>query len=342
MAPVDLAARLFLGAVAEAEIDLLVFAFRYGDAGRNAIDLGSLHVRVGRRAPDRFDVHEVEELEAVQLSLTIAKPALLEQIAGLERQLASHDPLVDARRRHDLDGPDVREPPGPRGVSNHALAARRAVRLLDVDARGRIAVVLDLVDDHFPSRLHERAVQGTPDGDRESLFERPAMIGRQGVEPGEVDPLDDDGLPFYDVDRDADGFLVLAQLRVERAHARARVPAIFVERDDALQIRFELRPVEEVLFSPGQLRALRGRQDRLELFLGNGLDPGEREALDFDAGALFLTGSGGQEDGYQQERWKTRGTQGTHRRSQNKKPEIVFPETLSGSLSLRVELATRA
>jgi hypothetical protein len=86
------------------------------------------------------------------------------------------------------------------------------------------------------------------------------VLRRQRLESLEGDSLDADRLPFFDVDADAHGGLRVVEFRVERRHTRVGEPAVLIERDDTLEIRFELLAAEIAFRSPGQLRACRRRE----------------------------------------------------------------------------------
>src|SRR5262249_48666675 len=87
--PTNPRARLLLAAVADARGQPLVFALADGDMHR---DIG----RLRRLIPLRLDVHELEELHAVELLLAVANLVAAVELPRLERQLAPDDDLVDA------------------------------------------------------------------------------------------------------------------------------------------------------------------------------------------------------------------------------------------------------
>ena len=94
-------ARLLLRAVADAEVHALVVALRHRHADRHFV---GLLLRV-----QRLDVGELEQLHAVQPPLRVLHDAALIEIAGLERQLAADDVLVDALVADDFHRPEMRE-----------------------------------------------------------------------------------------------------------------------------------------------------------------------------------------------------------------------------------------
>ena len=69
-------------------------------------------------------------------------------------------------------------------------------------------MILQLVERRLAARLQQRAIERLARLERQPAFERGAMIGRQRLESVELDALDDDRLPFGDVQRDVDRGLI--------------------------------------------------------------------------------------------------------------------------------------
>ena len=133
------------------------------------------------------------------------------------------------------------------------------------------------------------------DRERRPLSEVRQPIRRQDVETDEVDRAHADGGAFVDRQRHVDGVLLVVELHVEGGDACVRVPAVSVERRDALEIRVEAGVVEALLAPPGQPRALpRGkRRPETRLVDGGHADKGQPPHGD---GPVFPTGRRGRDD----------------------------------------------
>ncbi len=166
-------------------------------------------------------------------------------------------------------------------------------------------MILQLIERGLTAGLQQRPIQRLPCLERKVVFERCPMLLRQRLESTERDALDPNGLALGNRDGNADGCLRVVQLRIERRHSCVRIAAVLVERNDAFEIRLELVAAEIVLRAPGNLRAGRGGQDRLQLTGCDRLGSLECETRDLDA-ALFLTRRGRKSNDAQEEQTEQR------------------------------------
>ena len=272
---------LFLGAVADAEVHALMVALRDRHADRHFLGLLFL--------VQRLDVGELEQLEPIQPPLRILHHAALEQVAGLERQLAPDDVLVDALVADDFDRAEMRERSRLGAERQHRLLAVAAIVFAGGDLAVGKAVVLQLVHRHLVGRDHELAIAGLPDLQRYPFLQVVEMGRRDVLEAGEIDRLDEHRRAFVNGDGQIDLILLVVQLDVEAGDARVGVAAVGVERLHPLQIGVEARPIEEGFLAPGDFRALAGGERVLQAALIDSLDALEGQAVDLDR-AAFLAG----------------------------------------------------
>ena len=59
--------------------------------------------------PDRFDVGKLKQLEAVEPTLALREPVLLEQLPGPEPELPPDDVVADTRIADDFDLAEMRD-----------------------------------------------------------------------------------------------------------------------------------------------------------------------------------------------------------------------------------------
>jgi hypothetical protein len=155
VAPVGLDAPLLLGAVPDAEVHLPVLSLGDGDTRRNLRGFCPFGTH-------RFDVCELEDFERIKIPLALEEFALPEQLAGVERELASDDAVVHAGVALDLNRPVVRDRAGLRLQRNGALARRASGRLRHAHRSVRVSVIFQFVERRFTARLQQRAIDGLP------------------------------------------------------------------------------------------------------------------------------------------------------------------------------------
>ena len=119
-----------------ADRDLQAVVASLGDAEPHR-HFGRLRLQAGH-----VDVHEIEQLEAIEPPLALDDAAALEGIAGTERQLPPDHLFADARLAGNRQRPEDRGRPGLRGHRQHDVPAVRGLGLEDRDARVRIALLL--------------------------------------------------------------------------------------------------------------------------------------------------------------------------------------------------------
>src|SRR5690349_4652338 len=100
-------ASLLFGPVPDAEVHALMLAFGDGDTDRR---LGWLQFRI-----DRFDVGELEQLQAVEAPLRVLESAATVHVAGLEGELTLDDAIADRLVALNFNGADMHEAPRRRG-----------------------------------------------------------------------------------------------------------------------------------------------------------------------------------------------------------------------------------
>jgi hypothetical protein len=96
---------LLFGAVANAKIDALMFAFRHRNPGRHFFRLKLLVLR--------FDVDELKQLHPIQPSLRILDEAAAIDVAA-ERQLTLNDPIAHRLLPEISTAPNARSRPARR------------------------------------------------------------------------------------------------------------------------------------------------------------------------------------------------------------------------------------
>ena len=279
-------ARLFLGAVADAEVHPLMVPLRHGDADGNGVRLQFL--------VQRLDVRELKQLEAVQPPLRVLHDAALIQLARLERQLPANDVLADALVADDVDRTEVGQRSGFSGEGQRRLPAVAPIVFAGRDLAVREAVILELVHGHLVGADHELPIARLADLERDALFQFVEVRRRDRVEPGKRDRRDEHRLAFGDRNGEIDLVLLVVQLDVEPGDARVGISAVGVKRLNTFQIRVESRPVEEVFFTPRNLRALTGSQRVLETALVHCLHAFKGKAVDFYRSGLLAGGGAGE------------------------------------------------
>ena len=173
VAPVDRSPGLFLAAVADAEVDLAMFALGDGDLHRHDLRLrpfGKL----------RLDVREIEGLEVVETPLAFLQLAEAIPATRTERELARDDVVADARIPIDRDFPVSRECPGHGRERDHPGAFAAAGALGEPHRRIGIPVILDLVERRLAGRLRQRAIERRCRLEREPLFHLVQMLFGEG------------------------------------------------------------------------------------------------------------------------------------------------------------------
>ena len=181
-------ARLFFGAVADAEVDALVLALRDRDARRH---FGRLQLLV-----ERLDVGELEQLHAVQPPLGVLHQAAPVEIARLEGQLRG-----ESRRRRRSCCPKsrpARSSASLPGFGRERQASRPSrsspVSSCVVTFAYGIAVIAQLVERQFVRRDDQLAIARLTDFERHALLHLGEVVRRDDVEADEVDRGDRDRL----------------------------------------------------------------------------------------------------------------------------------------------------
>lgn len=243
---------LLFGTVADAEVHPLMLAF--GDRDPRA------DVRFLLLGIEHLDVHELEQLHAVEPSLTVLHHAAPIQIAGAIGQLSLDDAGAHRRVPRNLDRTEMRQRSGLGAECDGGFFAALPVVLVRRHLRIRIAELAKFIDRLFMSRNHLLTVSRLSNFQRHGLAQGRLPVGRNDVEPLEVDRHDRDWTSFVDGQCQIDGIPLVVEFDVEGGDAGLGESAVGVERFDPLQVGIETAAVEEGLPPPRNSRADPRRQ----------------------------------------------------------------------------------
>src|SRR5262245_40242205 len=272
-------APFFFRPVADAEVDPLVLPFRDGHANGYFLRL--------QLGIELLDVDELKQLHAIQPALRFLDSAAAKQIAGPEGEFALDDAWAHGLVAGDFDRSEIRGLARLRGEGHLRVLPVRAVLFGCRDLRKREAVVPQLVERHLVRRYDELPVARRADLERNLLHHLGEVVGRDYVEPHEVDGRDLHGFAFFDVHGNVDLILPVVQLDVEADDTRVGKAPIRIERLDALEVRVEAGAVEVGLPSPRNNGASPCGEGTPQSSFVHLLDAIERQTTDPD-GAFLL------------------------------------------------------
>ena len=179
MAVLSVDARLFFGAVADAEVHPLVLSLRHRDARR--------HIRRLQLLVERLDVGELEQLHAVQPPLGVLDEGPAIQIARLVGQLAANHIVADALVARYFHRTEVGELARIGDELQTGFLRSGSRLLLRAHLRVGKAVVAQLVDRQFVNRDHQLEVARLTHPERCALFHLGQVLFRNDVEADEFD-----------------------------------------------------------------------------------------------------------------------------------------------------------
>ena len=127
-----------------------LFALGHGDA--------HLHDSTLQLGLESLDVHELKELERIQLPLRLLHQTSPIEVSGLEGQLAIDDGPTDAGISRDLDVAEMRDGPGLGTEHDRGGAAQRTIIFVGGDAGIGIALIAKFVHGRFVSQSDDLTI----------------------------------------------------------------------------------------------------------------------------------------------------------------------------------------
>ncbi len=259
-----------------ADRDLQPVVASLGDAEPHG-HFGRLPLQAGH-----VDVHEIEQLEAIEPPLALDDAAALEGIARTERQLPPDHLFADARLAGNRQRPEDRGGPGLRGHRQHDVPAVRGFGLEDRDPRVRIALFLQRGAGQLAGAIDGGAGPDGSGGQPELTQHPGADHVRQHLQAERLDRGDVDRQALDDVKCNRRLFR-RRHLDVVRVDAGLGEAVLVVVGLDPAQVVGEAGAGEIDLPSPRPARGRSHRQRRAQLRHDGWADAGEVDAGDADA-----------------------------------------------------------
>jgi len=232
------------------------------------------------RLPHGLEVHELEQLEVVQLPLCLLDEAPTVELARLEQELAANDLVAHRLVADDVRLAEIRLEAGDRLEDDLGFPRVGAGALVDLDACARKALVPQRVHRQLVRRQHVGLVERSGGFDRGPVLERFQLPLREGVEAVKGDRSHQHRLTFRHVHGEVDAGSIAGRSNVGGRHAGIREPAVQVKRVDTLEVGLKALPIEGAFPAPRPAAAHACRESVPQLRGIDVLDARERQAVD--------------------------------------------------------------